>query len=128
MLITLHACNAYEAALPFVDDCRLLQWAFFTFQWQLATTERRAVIAVTPEHINDLGAWEMLQQGGGTHLILLVGLALFIAYAKLIRRLSLLHDHHLETSACQPLSIVVVILFWEATVRLFTLQHNDPRA
>ena len=61
----------------------------------------------------------------GRHLILLVGLALFIAHAKLIRRLSLLHDHHLETSASQPLSIVVVILFWEATVRLLTLQHGN---
>jgi len=126
----MHAMHMRQRSplLMIADCCSGRSTSAFTFQWQLATTERRAVIAVTPEHINDLGAWEMLQQGGGTHLILLVGLALFIAYAKLIRRLSLLHDHHLETSACQPLSIVVVILFWEATVRLFTLQHNDPRA
>ncbi len=60
--------------------------------------------------------------GTRCHLVLLVGLPLFITYAQLVRRLCLLNHHHFEASSRQPLSVVVVILLREAAMGLFTLQ------
>lgn len=65
------------------------------------------------------------------HLVLLVGLALFVAYAQLIGGFNLLYHHHLQAGTCQPLGMLVVVLLREAAMGLLTLPHTDaslPRA
>ena len=61
------------------------------------------------------------------HLVLLIGLALFIAYAQLIGGFDLLYHHHLQASTCQPLGILVVVFLREATVGLLALPQTQAK-
>ena len=59
-------------------------------------------------------------------LALLVSLALLIADAQLVRRLSLLHHNHLEASSSQPFRMCVIVFLRKATMRLLSLTHHKP--